>query len=106
VRPVQLTPALRLAVWAGAVILFELALFAFALAQLTAPVRGGDGPEYLRLASNLVHHGVFSDSLRAASPTVAPRACSACASARPIPLLAPVTMARVPSLIRIRVKIR
>ena len=64
-RPVQLTPALRLAVWAGAVILFELALFAFALAQLTAPVRGGDGPEYLRLASNLVHHGVFSDSLRA-----------------------------------------
>jgi len=65
VRAVQLSPALRLGVCAGAVTLIELLLFAFPLAQLTAPIRGGDGPEYLRLASNLVHHGVFSDSLRA-----------------------------------------
>lgn len=64
-RPIQRSPSLRLGVFAGAVALIELVLFAFPLAQLSAPIRGGDGPEYLQLASNLVHHGVFSDSLRA-----------------------------------------
>jgi hypothetical protein len=50
---------------AAAIVLVEVLLFAFALGQLAAPVRGGDGPEYLRLASNLLHHGVFSDSAQA-----------------------------------------
>jgi hypothetical protein len=43
----------------------EAVLFAFPLQQLGAPVRGGDGPEYLQLASNLLHHGVFSDARHA-----------------------------------------
>jgi hypothetical protein len=50
---------------AAAIMVVEVLLFAFALGQLAAPVRGGDGPEYLRLASNLLRHGVLSDSLHA-----------------------------------------
>jgi 4-amino-4-deoxy-L-arabinose transferase-like glycosyltransferase len=55
----------RLALCAVAIVLAEALLFAFPLQQLSEPVRGGDGAEYLRLASNLLHHGVFSDSARA-----------------------------------------
>ena len=47
-----------------------------------------------------------SSAPRAASPTAAPRAASASASALPIPLLAPVTRARVLASIRMDVKIR
>jgi len=54
-----------LALCAGAVTLVELLLFAGPFQQLAQPVRGGDGPEYLRLAANLLHHGVFSDSAHA-----------------------------------------
>lgn len=64
-RARSLSPVSRLALVAGAIFVVETALFAFPLHQLGAPVRGGDGPEYLRLASNLLHHGVFSDSQHA-----------------------------------------
>ena len=52
----------RLWLWAAVIVAVEALLFAFPLHQLGAPLRGGDAAEYLRLASNLLHHGVFSDS--------------------------------------------
>jgi hypothetical protein len=55
----------RVGAWAAAVIAVEMVLLALPLHQFAEPVRGGDAFDYLRLASNLLHHGVFSDSLRA-----------------------------------------
>jgi 4-amino-4-deoxy-L-arabinose transferase-like glycosyltransferase len=43
----------------------EMLLLGLALHQFSAPIRGGDGSEYLRLGSNLVHHHVFSDAQQA-----------------------------------------
>lgn len=56
--------AKRLGLYVALALLGETALLA-ALHQLGAPVRGGDGYEYLKLAFNLAHHHVFSDSPRA-----------------------------------------
>jgi hypothetical protein len=52
----------RVGVCAAAAVAAATLLFAFPLDQFSASVRGGDAFDYLRLASNLLHHGVFSDS--------------------------------------------